>query len=94
LIDLERREREKDRREELEREIKAWRHAEEVRQYYTALVEAVRGANGDLVSDDRLSKWLRWIESYAARVDPIQNLSQLPRNPEGWNAKALELENW
>ncbi len=94
VVELERREREKDRREELGREIQGWRHAEEVRQYYAALLTAVQVSNGDLAPDERLSKWLRWIEAYAARLDPLRNFSQLPRDPEGWSAKPLDLDTW
>ena len=48
LVELERREREKDRLEELDREIQAWRRAGDVRQYYTALVQAAEATNGEL----------------------------------------------
>lgn len=94
LVEMDRREREKARREELDREIQAWHRAEDVRQYYAALLQAVRATNGELTTHPRLSKWLAWIEAYASRLDPLQDLAQLPRDPEGWGTRPLDLDSW
>lgn len=44
----------------LDREIQAWRRAEDVRQYYTSLIQAVQTTNGELTPDPRPSKSLRY----------------------------------
>lgn len=91
LAVVERQEREKDRREELNREVETWLRAGDVRAYVTALREAAR----DTVAaepDGRLARWLRWAEGYAEDLDPLTTVGALPLDPRGYGSRPLELE--
>lgn len=88
-------EREKDRREELERQIQAWSRAHEVRAY----VAVLQPASQDHVlrePDGRLARWLHWAQTYAEQIDPLADVRALPLDPEGFGKKPLELgsQSW
>ncbi len=83
-------EREKDRREELRRQMDAWSRGHEVRAYLGALREAAK-EHAAQEPDGRLARWIRWAESYANRIDPLLHVQQLPRDPEGYGRTPLDL---
>jgi len=93
LAAIERVEREKDRREELHRQIQVWSRAQEVRAYLAKLEMAAQ-EHVLRDPDGRLARWLRWGQAYADLIDPLAEVAALPRNPEGYGAKPLELDSF
>jgi hypothetical protein len=85
-IAAERWQREKDRREELQRQVQAWFRAHELRTYLVALRTAGH-AELEQHPDGRLARWLRWAEGYLREIDPMQGVELLPLNPEGLRAE-------
>jgi hypothetical protein len=92
-VAAERREREKDRREELQRQVDAWSRARELRAYLVALRTAARPHVTD-EPDGRLARWVRWAETYAARLDPLRAVASLPLDPSGWNRTPIDLADF
>lgn len=93
LVVAELRERENDRRAELQRQIERWSRAYEVRAYIAALQHASR----EYVLQDpdgRLARWLRWAGAHAANIDPLTDVGTLPLNPEGYGRRPLDLERF
>jgi hypothetical protein len=84
--------REKDRQDELKRQLDRWTEAEHVRAYRQALQAAAK----DTVladPDGRLARWIRWVEDYLERLDPLHDIERLPADPEGYYyRKPLDLE--
>lgn len=76
----ERRQREEARIRALNADLVAWRKSQAIRQYAAAMRAAAAAANL-LEEDSDLSKWLRWVESYADRLDPIGSEPTVPRDP-------------
>ena len=89
----ERWEREKDRREELHRQVQVWRQAQEFQAYLAALQAA---AQPHVVHDPdgRLARWLRWTEGYVARLDPMHAVASLPLDPPGYNRTPIDLSDF
>lgn len=77
----ERRQREAARVRALNADLVAWRKSQAIRQYAAAMRAAAAEANL-LDEDSDLSKWLRWVEAYADRLDPIGSEPTVPRDPE------------
>lgn len=91
MLAAERREREKDRREELKAQIEGWSRAREIRAYLSALETAA----ADVVqreSDGRLARWIRWAKQYADRIDTLREVEALPLDPDGYGRRPLDLE--
>ncbi|MGH7509810.1 MAG: hypothetical protein ACREMZ_10100 [Gemmatimonadales bacterium] len=89
----ERRERENDRRGELQRQIETWSRVHEVRAYVAALLEAAK-EHVLHEPDGRLARWLRWAHAYAEHLDPLAELGALPLNPGGYGRPPLDLESF
>jgi len=89
-LEAERWEREKDRREELQREAQAWSHARELQNYVSALREAGRVLLQE-EPDGRLARWIRWAEAYMGELDPTQCPELLPRDPSGYGRRPIDL---
>lgn len=87
------REREKDRREELQRQIQAWSRSHEVRAY-VAVLQEVAQEHVLREPDGRLARWLRWANAYAADIDPLTEVGALPLNPEGYGRPPLDLDSF
>jgi len=92
-LEAERWEREKDRREELQRQAQTWSHARELQGYVTALQEAGR-IRLEEERDGRLARWVRWAEAYVKELDPTQRLELLPNNPSGYGRRPIDLEEF
>ena len=89
-LEAERWEREKDRRQELQRQAEAWSQARELQDY----VAALREAGPDRLReepDGRLARWVRWAETYVRELDPTQRLELLPHNPPGYGRVPIDL---
>jgi hypothetical protein len=48
--------------------------------------------SGSSEPDGRLARWLRWVEQYADRTDPLKQVESLPLDPEGYGRRPLDLE--
>lgn len=92
LAAVERQEREKDRREELKRQVDVWLRAREVRTYVAALRHAARDVLAR-EADGRLARWIRWAEQYVETRDPLRGVQALPLDPEGYGRVSLELDS-
>lgn len=88
---VERQARESDRREELKRQVEAWRQSEEIRAYLAALKSASE-AQVTADPDGRLARWIRWVEGYATSSNPLGSVEKLPRDPQGYGRTPLALE--
>jgi hypothetical protein len=91
FIEMERRAREKDRQDELARQLEDWSHADKVRAYIRAL-EAAAAEHLGKEPDGRLARWIRWAQRYANDVDPLIEVESLPLDPEGYGKHTLDLE--
>ena len=89
-LEAERWEREKDRRQELQRQAEAWLQAQQLQDYVSALSEAGRDHLRE-EPDGRLARWVRWAETYVRELDPTQRLELLPHNPAGYGRVPIDL---
>jgi hypothetical protein len=89
-LEAERWEREKDRREELQRQAQAWSHARGLQGYVTALRDAGR-VRLEEEPDGRLARWVRWAEAYVRELDSTQRLELLPHDPAGYGRRPIDL---
>jgi hypothetical protein len=90
LVAAERREREKDRREELKRQVDTWSRSHEIRAYIAALRESAQ-EHVAREPDGRLARWIRWTEQYVEQTDPLNRVKELPLDPEGYGRVPLDL---
>ena len=86
----ERREREQERRDELHRQVAAWRQSQELQSYLHAL-QLAASPQISQDPDGRLARWLRWAETYVRKLDPMQGVSSLPHDPQGWGKRPIDL---
>ncbi|OHV61415.1 hypothetical protein [Pseudofrankia sp. BMG5.36] len=77
----------------LDRQLNAWREAEELRAY----LEAMRRAIGAMehAAAEAAAEWLAWAEQHAARLDPLGGRLTPPADPEA-TPEALKpfLKGW
>ncbi|MBK6781760.1 MAG: hypothetical protein IPG75_19805 [Gemmatimonadetes bacterium] len=92
-MEAERWEREKERREELQRQVQAWSEARDLQAYLAALQTASR-SHIERDPDGRLARWLRWTEAHVAAHDPLRSVEQLPHDPQGWYRKPIDLSDF
>jgi hypothetical protein len=89
----ERWEREKERREELQRQAQTWSRAHELRTYLTALRSAAQTQLQE-EPDGRLARWVRWAAAYVDEIDPMQAVTSLPLNPAGYRRQPIDLSGF
>ncbi len=58
-------------------QVEAWRRAEEIREFCSAVRAR---ADGGSPSAEELG-WLRWAKAYAARIDPLGSALRMPSDP-------------
>jgi hypothetical protein len=63
---------------ELTRQVAAWQEARGIRHYAAALRRAT-AERDDLVSSG-IAPWIEWVERYADRIDPLNDLEELVAN--------------
>jgi hypothetical protein len=71
--------------------VDTWTRLQQVRTYLAALQEAAK-AHVERDPDGRLARWIRWAERYVDLMDPLREVGTLPRDPEGWVRRPLNLE--
>jgi hypothetical protein len=60
---------------DLQQMARNWSAAQEVRAFVTAVEQAALG----IEQPDDFARWLRWATSYAARLDPLTRLPEIPK---------------
>lgn len=63
---------------ELTRQVAAWQESRAIRDYAAALRRAT-AERDDLVSSE-IVPWIEWVERYADRIDPLNDLEELSAN--------------
>ena len=74
----------------LNREIKAWERAEQIRRYASAL-ESGLSEHGPIEPDCDAAKWLKWVRSHADHIDPtLEEFAIGPQEFWEWDLRLSE----
>src|SRR5262249_44281983 len=65
----------------LEKQLDAWKRAEEVRAYTATVEAAIVKKHGNVDAESELGQWLAWMRNYADRLDPSHR-DDLAREPQ------------
>lgn len=68
-----RQEEEQARRENLHRDVAAWRKSEDIRAYLRAYEEQFLRLRGEITPGSEEDLWLKWARQYADSLDPLSN---------------------
>jgi len=73
--------RESNRADVLERQVRDWRAAADLRDYVRAM-EAVAGGLSEDDERQAAEEWIEWVRGYCERIDPLNSRVAMPEDPK------------
>jgi hypothetical protein len=57
----------------LERHIESWSKSRAIKEFLQACESSIVARTGEILLDSTEGRWLRWAQSYADQLDPLEN---------------------